>query len=175
MLIGALSGWAIPSGARGAGRRRREAVRRLPGLAEDRRSAAVVRRIQQPAGNRSAGRAGAGGALPAADAGQVRRPGRRQSRGRLCRVLRHLFARTRLDEADRVDGRSGECGVVEHRRQEHRYRHRLLAGPRRGPPGVGDARARTQRRAALPGDCVVLRRQDRFHAAGRRPSPTPTG
>ena len=72
-------------------------------------------------------------------------------------------------------GRSAGFRAVEHRQQEHRYRYRLLAGPRRSPPGVGDAGARAQRRAALPGDRVVLRRQDRFHPAGRRPSRMPTG
>ena len=152
--------------ARRAGRRRCKAVRRLPGLAEGRRSGAAVRRVQQPAGLRSSGSPGAGGALPAADAGQIRRSGRRESRGRHLRVLRLLYARTGLDEADRVHSRPGGYAAVEHRNQEHRYRHRLLAGARRGPPGVGVARARAQRRTALPSDRMVLRRQDRFHVAG---------
>ena len=72
----------------------------------------------------------------------------------------HDWTKLTGSTADQLGSRA-----VEHRHQEHRYRHRLLAGARRSPSGVGVARARAQRRAALPGDRVVLRRQDRFHPA----------
>ena len=156
--------------ARRAGRRRREAVRRLPGLAEDRRSGAAVRRVEQPAGHRSSGsRVQAARYL-------LQTLGRYADRvGANLEVATSGFSDTYTREQNwtKLTGSTADqvgAATVEHRHQEHRYRHRLLARARRARQR-GVARARAQRRTALPGDRLVLRRQDRFHVAGRRPSP----
>src|SRR4029453_6633536 len=117
MLIGAMAGWAVTAAhAEPAG----GGAKRFGAWLASQKARDLLLLVDQSSSLQSThppaprGPAGAGGPLPASYARHVRRPGRREPRGRLRRILGYLCARAQLDQADGLVGRSAGYRAIEY-------------------------------------------------------------